>query len=65
MAVAMKSWTTFIEKERRTDGLNECDEDDLGLLAALDEAIAQADATPTQGHSGNDVRTRLNEWTTK
>lgn len=63
--LALKSWKTFVEKERRQDGINECDEDDPRLLAALDEAIAKADATPRQGHSAHDVRTRLDEWTTR
>jgi hypothetical protein len=63
--LALKSWMTFVEKEGRQDGVNECDEDDPRLLAALDEAIAKADATPGQGHSGRDVRARLNEWTTR
>jgi hypothetical protein len=62
--LALKSWMTFVEKERRQDGVNECDEGDPRLLAALDEAIANADATPGQGHSGREVRARLNEWTT-
>lgn len=63
--VALKSWTAFVEKERRQSGINECDEDDPLLLAALDEAIAKADATPGQGHSAEQVRTRLHEWTTR
>ncbi len=62
--LALKSWTTFVEKERRLDGVNECDEDDPRLLAALDEAIAKADATPGQGQPGSAVRARLNEWIT-
>jgi len=62
--VALKSWSKFVEKERRTEGVNECDEDDPRLLAALDEAIAKANATPSLGYSGRDVRARLNEWTT-
>jgi hypothetical protein len=62
--VALKSWVTFVEKEQRQAGVNECNEDDPRLLAALDEAIAKADATPCQGHSGHEVRARLNEWTT-
>jgi len=62
--LALKSWMTFVEKERRQDGINECDEDDPRLLAALDEAIAKADATSSQGSSGNEVRARLKEWTT-
>jgi hypothetical protein len=54
-----------VEKERREGGVNECDEGDPRLLAALDEAIAKADATPGQGNSWHDVRVRLNEWTTR
>jgi hypothetical protein len=61
--IALKSWTTFVEKERRADGVNECDESDPRLLASLDEAIAKADATPGQGHSGGEVRARLDQWT--
>ena len=63
--LALKSWTTFVEKEGLTKGLNECDEDDARLLEALDDAIAKSDASPGQGHSARDVRARLNEWTTK
>jgi hypothetical protein len=63
--LALKSWTTFVQKEGRTVGANECDESDPLLLAALDEAIAQADATSGQGHSARAVRARLNEWTSK
>ena len=63
--LALKSWMTFVEKERRQDGVNECDEGDPRLLAAWDQAIAQADATPGQGHSGREVRARLDAWTTK
>jgi hypothetical protein len=63
--LALKSWTTFVKKERRTDGVNDCDENDPALLAALDEAIAKADAAPGQGHSGRDVRARFSEWTSR
>jgi hypothetical protein len=63
--LALKSWKTFLEKERGQDGINECDEEDPRVLAALDEAIAKADSTPGQGHSGSEVRARLSEWTTK
>jgi hypothetical protein len=63
--LALKSWTTFVEKEGRAEGANLCDESDPRLLAALDEAIAKADATPGQGHSACGVRARLNEWTLK
>jgi hypothetical protein len=63
--LALKSWMAFVEKERRQGGVNECDEGDPRLLAGLDEAIAKADAASSQGHSGSDVRARLNEWTTR
>lgn len=63
--LALKSWMAFVEKERRLGGINECDEGNPRLLAALDEAIAKADATPGQGYSERDVRARLNEWTTR
>jgi hypothetical protein len=63
--LALKSWTTFVQNESRTEGVNECDESDPRLLAALDEAIAEADATSGQGHSGSQVCDRLNEWISK
>ena len=63
--LAIKSWAAFVRKAGRTDGANECDESDPRLLAALDEAIAGADATLGQGHSGSQVRARLNEWISK
>ena len=60
--LALKSWTAFVQKEGCTEGANECDESDPRLLAALDEAIANADSTPGQGHSADAVRARLSEW---
>ena len=63
--LALKSWTAFVQKEGASAGANECDENDPSLLAALDEALAEADSTPGQGHSGNQVRGRLNGWISK
>jgi len=63
--LALKSWMAFVQKEGRTEGANECDESDPLLLKALDEAIDRADATLGQGLSGNQVRSRLDEWTSK
>jgi len=63
--LALKSWTAFVQKEGRADGANECDENDPRLMTALDEALARADATPDHGHTGRQVRARLNEWTSK
>ena len=62
--LALKSWSAFVEKETGADA-NECDEEDLRLLTALDEAVRRADATPGQGHSGEELRARIAEWTTK
>jgi len=61
--LALKSWTAFVEKEAGT--ANECSEDDPQLLAALDEAIEQAEAAPGRGYSGNEVRSRLGQWTSR
>lgn len=61
--IALKSWTTFVAKE--SGGVNECDEFDPQLLRELDEAIASADATPGQGHSAHQIRSRLEEWTSR
>ena len=63
--LALKSWTAFVQKENRTAGANECDESDPRILTALDEAIAEADTTPGQGHPGSQVRARLNGWISK
>jgi hypothetical protein len=63
--LALKSWNKFVDKEGRAGAVNQCDEDDPRLLAALDEAIAKADASPGRGHSGAEVRARLNEWTSR
>jgi len=63
--LALKSWTAFVQKEGRTAGANECDESDPRLLTSLDQAIEGADAALGQGHSGSQVRARLNEWISK
>ncbi len=62
--LALKSWTAFVAKEGNSDSGNGCSEDDPKLLTALDEAIEEADSSP-QTYSGNDVRARLNQWTSK
>ena len=60
--LAMKSWTAFVEKEAGAGAANECSEEDPQLLAALGEAIEQSEAAPGRGHSGNEVRSRLSQW---
>jgi len=54
--LAVKTWSTFVEKEGVLDAANECDEDDPQLLAALDEAVKRADAAPGRGHSAQELR---------
>jgi hypothetical protein len=44
---------------------NECNEDDPALLAALDEATERAGAAPGKGYSGEEVRSRITQWTSK
>lgn len=61
--LALKSWTGFTEKE--SDDTNFCSEDDAELLNALDNAIEQADATPRNGYSATEVRSRLAQWSSK
>ena len=63
--LALKSWAAFVQKEGRAEGANECDETESGLLSALDQAIEEADGTSGEGHSGSQVRARLNGWILK
>jgi hypothetical protein len=54
-----------LQIEERSSASNECSEDDPALLAALDEAIARAGVVPTGGYSGQEVRSRVAQWTSK
>jgi hypothetical protein len=60
--LALKSWAAFVGKQGCQE---EVSEPDPRLLAALDDAIAKADATPGRGHPGSAVRARLGEWTSR
>lgn len=62
--LALKSWNEFMAKEGRSNSADECSEDDPKLLAALDEAIEKADSS-SRTYSGDDVRARLKQWTSK
>ena len=62
--LAVSSWTAFVEKEGLHPALNECEEDNRELLAALDTAVRHADQPGHPGLSGDDVRSRIREWTT-
>lgn len=61
--LALQSWTAFVKKEGGT--AHECCENDPLLLAALDGAVASADADSGPGHTGDEVRARLRSWTSK
>jgi hypothetical protein len=63
--LAMSSWAAFLEKEGLEPEVNECDETDPDLLAALDEAVRRADRSDKRPLTGNEVRSRVREWTTK
>lgn len=60
--LAIKSWNAYMKNQDPAGAVNECSEDDPALLAALDEAIAAADATPGRGCSAGEVRSRLRRW---
>ena len=61
--LALRSWTAFVERE--SGMFHECSENDPQLLAALDEALAAADEAAGKGHSADEVRSRLRQWTSK
>lgn len=63
--LALKSWNAFVAKEALSEGENQCDENDPELLAALDEALAQADSTSRDGYTGKEIRARISEWTSR
>ena len=60
--LALSSWKAYVDKEGGDS--NYCNEDDADVLSALDEAVLRAEARPG-GHSGNEVRDRIDEWTSK
>lgn len=62
--LALRSWSAFVAKEGLEDA-NQCNEEDPGLLALLDEAVTAAEAG-TDGHrTGREVRELVSEWTSK
>ncbi len=63
--LALRSWATFVAKEHGEPQTNMCDEDDPVLIAALDEAGRRADASGPRGLSGDELRAKIRQWTTK
>ncbi len=63
--LALKSWSAFVAKEGLSEAENLCDEDDPELLAALDEAMAQVESPSHVAYTGDEVRARISEWTSK
>ena len=62
--LALRSWSAFVAKEGLDDA-TQCDEDDPELLAALDHAVAQAEAGTHQSRTAREVRELISEWTSK
>ena len=63
--LAVKSWTTFVQKEGLPESQHVCDEEDSALLSALDEAADHTDRAPGRGYSGDQVRARIAAWSSK
>lgn len=63
--LALNSWAAYVQKESGNPAGHDCDEDDPQLLAALDEAVRRAAQTGGRSMTGNEVRTRIRQWTTK
>lgn len=63
--LALRSWSVFVKREGHSEIFNECDEDDPNILSALDQAVAQAEASPSNGCAGDEVRERISEWTSR
>ncbi len=63
--LALKSWQAYITQEEASPSGHECSEDDPHVLAALDEAVTQADRAKNGGYSGDEVRQRLGQWTSR
>ena len=63
--LAVSSWAAFVEKEASDPALNECDEDNPKVLAALDDAVRQADRPGNRSIRGDEVRSRIRAWITK
>ena len=63
--LALRSWSIFQKKEGHSEILNECDEDDPLVLSAVDRAVEHADSFPASGCTGDEIRERISEWTSK
>jgi transcriptional regulator of aromatic amino acid metabolism len=63
--LALRSWSAFVRREDNSEIFNACDEDDTDLLTLLDIAVIQADASPSSGYTGDEIRQRISEWNSK
>ena len=63
--LALQSWSAFVKSEDNSAAFNECEEDNPLLLSALDAALAEADSSPTRGYTGDELRERISEWTSR
>lgn len=62
--LAVRSWAAFVEKEGVEPAVNECEESDPELLAALDEAVRRADGAQARSFDADKVRSRIGRWIT-
>ncbi len=56
--LALRSWSIFQKKEGHS-------EDDPLVLSAVDRAVEHADSFPASGCTGDEIRERISEWTSK
>ncbi len=63
--LALRSWLAFVAKTEANPAAHECSEDDPVLLAALDEAMGRAGRVDGQGCTGDEVRAKIRQWTTR
>ena len=63
--LAFRSWSAFLRRKGHSESFNECDEDDPLVLSALDRAVEHADSFPATDCTGDEVRGRISEWTSR
>lgn len=63
--LALSSWTAYVQREENDSASPMCNEDDPELLVALDHAVAGSSQGTNRGYSGDEVRGKLRQWTTK
>lgn len=60
--LALKSWMTFVKRERISAEAHECSEEDPEALKALDNAINRDEMSSHQGYTAEEMRARISQW---